>query len=211
MKARVFVLLSKKRRPWIRRAQSIGHALNNLGFASVGDVRQGKLIEIELAESDEAKARADIKDVRQALGNTVLEKSDRIKAEGECVMRILAGTGIGLAVGVRSGPARKTPCAGTRGARPKVMELSGAKQALRPTTTRTGHHAGQLRQSSPNSTMPRPTDIRNGGGRVHAAKPGDDRGHARSMARLFSESDLKASSPFTIPDAGQHFTVELPP
>lgn len=35
---------------------AIGHALGALGFDGVGDVRQGKLIEIRLAETDRAAA-----------------------------------------------------------------------------------------------------------------------------------------------------------
>jgi len=80
MKARVFVTL--KNGVLDPQGKAIGHALNNLGFASVGDVRQGKLIEIELAESDEAKARADIKEMcDKLLANTVIEKYEiEIKA-----------------------------------------------------------------------------------------------------------------------------------
>ena len=73
MKARVFVTL--KNGVLDPQGKAIGRALNNLGFASVGGVRQGKLIEIELAETDEAKARADIKEMcEKLLANTVIEK-----------------------------------------------------------------------------------------------------------------------------------------
>jgi len=75
MKARVFVTL--KNGVLDPQGKAIGHALNNLGFAAVGDVRQGKLIEIELAETDEAKARAEIKEMcEKLLANTVIEKFD---------------------------------------------------------------------------------------------------------------------------------------
>ncbi len=75
MKARVFVTL--KNGVLDPQGKAIGHALNNLGFASVGDVRQGKLIEIELAETDEAKARVEIKEMcEKLLANTVIEKFD---------------------------------------------------------------------------------------------------------------------------------------
>jgi phosphoribosylformylglycinamidine synthase len=41
----------------------------------VGDVRQGKLIEIELAEQDQVRARAALKDMcEKLLANTVIEK-----------------------------------------------------------------------------------------------------------------------------------------
>ena len=75
MKARVFVTL--KNGVLDPQGKAIGRALNNLGFGSVGGVRQGKLIEIELAETDEAKARADIKEMcEKLLANTVIEKFD---------------------------------------------------------------------------------------------------------------------------------------
>ena len=53
MKARVFVTL--KNGVLDPQGKAIGHALNNLGFGSVGDVRQGKVIDIELAEKNEAR------------------------------------------------------------------------------------------------------------------------------------------------------------
>ena len=73
MKARVFVTL--KNGVLDPQGKAIGHALNNLGFASVGDVRQGKLIEIELSEKDQGRARAQLKDMcEKLLANTVIEK-----------------------------------------------------------------------------------------------------------------------------------------
>lgn len=73
MKARVFVTL--KNGVLDPQGKAIGHALNNLGFAAVGDVRQGKLIEIELAETDEGKARGELKEMcEKLLANTVIEK-----------------------------------------------------------------------------------------------------------------------------------------
>jgi phosphoribosylformylglycinamidine synthase PurS subunit len=73
MKARVFVTL--KNGVLDPQGKAIGHALNNLGFESVGDVRQGKVIDIELAERDEAKARANLKAMcEKLLANTVIEK-----------------------------------------------------------------------------------------------------------------------------------------
>jgi phosphoribosylformylglycinamidine synthase PurS subunit len=54
--------------------KAIGHALGNLGFTGVGAVRQGKLIEIELAETDRERARATLDAMcRQLLANTVIE------------------------------------------------------------------------------------------------------------------------------------------
>jgi phosphoribosylformylglycinamidine synthase subunit PurS len=73
MKARVFVTL--KNGVLDPQGKAIGHALNNLGFGSVGEVRQGKVIDIELAESNESKARAEIKEMcEKLLANTIIEK-----------------------------------------------------------------------------------------------------------------------------------------
>jgi phosphoribosylformylglycinamidine synthase len=73
MKARVFVTL--KSGVLDPQGKAIGHALNNLGFDSVGEVRQGKVIDIELADKDEAKAHAGLKVMcEKLLANTVIEK-----------------------------------------------------------------------------------------------------------------------------------------
>ena len=54
--------------------KAIGHALAGLGFAGVGEVRAGKVIELELAETDPAKARAEAEAMaRKLLANTVIE------------------------------------------------------------------------------------------------------------------------------------------
>ena len=73
MKARVFVTL--KNGVLDPQGKAIGHALNGLGFSAVGEVRQGKLIELELKEADAEKAKADIKAMcEKLLANTVIEK-----------------------------------------------------------------------------------------------------------------------------------------
>jgi len=73
MKARVFVTL--KNGVLDPQGKAIGHALNNLGFGSVGEVRQGKVIDIELTEKDEQAARANLKQMcEKLLANTVIEK-----------------------------------------------------------------------------------------------------------------------------------------
>lgn len=73
MKARVFVTL--KNGVLDPQGKAIGHALNNLGFGAVGDVRQGKVIDLELNETDGAKAKADLKAMcEKLLANTVIEK-----------------------------------------------------------------------------------------------------------------------------------------
>jgi len=54
--------------------KAIGQALHSLGFAGVGEVRAGKVIELELAEQDPAKARASAEEMaRKLLANTVIE------------------------------------------------------------------------------------------------------------------------------------------
>jgi phosphoribosylformylglycinamidine synthase len=73
MKARVFVTL--KNGVLDPQGKAIGHALNGLGFGAVGEVRQGKVIDIDLTEKDEAKARSDLKAMcEKLLANTVIEK-----------------------------------------------------------------------------------------------------------------------------------------
>jgi phosphoribosylformylglycinamidine synthase len=54
--------------------KAIGHALNNLGFASVGEVRAGKVFEVELTETDPGRARAQAEDMaHRLLANTIIE------------------------------------------------------------------------------------------------------------------------------------------
>ena len=54
--------------------KAIGGALATLGFGGVGQVRQGKVFDIELAETDRAKAEADLKAMcEKLLANTVIE------------------------------------------------------------------------------------------------------------------------------------------
>ena len=54
--------------------KAIGHALGNLGFSGVGEVRAGKVIELELAETDPERARASAEEMaRRLLANTVIE------------------------------------------------------------------------------------------------------------------------------------------
>ena len=73
MKARVFVTL--KNGVLDPQGKAIGHALNGLGFGSVGEVRQGKVIDLDLAETDAAKAKASLKHMcEKLLANTVIEK-----------------------------------------------------------------------------------------------------------------------------------------
>ncbi|HEY2446586.1 MAG TPA: phosphoribosylformylglycinamidine synthase subunit PurS [Rhizomicrobium sp.] len=72
MKARVFVTL--KNGVLDPQGKAIGHALHGLGFRNVSEVRQGKIIDIEFAESDQAKARAQVRQMCELLlANTVIE------------------------------------------------------------------------------------------------------------------------------------------
>lgn len=72
MKARVIVSL----RPGVLDPQgkAIEGALASLGFAGVESVRQGKVFDVELAETDKAKAEAALKAMcEKLLANTVIE------------------------------------------------------------------------------------------------------------------------------------------
>ena len=54
--------------------KAIGHALGSLGFGGVGEVRAGKVIELEVAEADPAAAVAAAEDMaRRLLANSVIE------------------------------------------------------------------------------------------------------------------------------------------
>jgi phosphoribosylformylglycinamidine synthase PurS subunit len=73
LKARVFITL--KNGVLDPQGKAIGHALNGLGFGSVGEVRQGKVIDLELKETDAGAARAALKEMcEKLLANTVIEK-----------------------------------------------------------------------------------------------------------------------------------------
>ncbi|HQT89767.1 MAG TPA: phosphoribosylformylglycinamidine synthase subunit PurS [Acidiphilium sp.] len=55
--------------------KAIGHALDGLGFAGIGEVRVGKVITLDLAETDPARARAQGEAIaRKLLANTVIER-----------------------------------------------------------------------------------------------------------------------------------------
>ncbi len=62
--------------------KAIAHALGSLGFSGVGEVRQGKVIDLELAERDPARAKAAVEEMcRKLLANTLIE-SYRIELDG---------------------------------------------------------------------------------------------------------------------------------
>ena len=72
MKARVTVML--KSGVLDPQGKAIGQSLNRLGFAGVGDVRQGKVIELELDETDQSRAKAKLSEMcEKLLANTVIE------------------------------------------------------------------------------------------------------------------------------------------
>jgi phosphoribosylformylglycinamidine synthase len=72
VKARVHVTL--KSGVLDPQGKAIGHALEALGFEGVGEVRQGKVIELDLVEEDPGKARKQVEDMcRRLLANTVIE------------------------------------------------------------------------------------------------------------------------------------------
>ncbi|ODN68620.1 phosphoribosylformylglycinamidine synthase subunit PurS [Methylobrevis pamukkalensis] len=72
MKARVTVTL--KTGVLDPQGKAIEGALGGLGFSGVLGARQGKIIDLDLAETDRAKAEADIRAMcEKLLANTVIE------------------------------------------------------------------------------------------------------------------------------------------
>ena len=72
MKARIQITL--KTGVLDPQGKAIEHALSALSFTGIQDVRQGKYIEIELAESDADKARDAVEQMcEQLLANTFIE------------------------------------------------------------------------------------------------------------------------------------------
>ncbi|MGR3660821.1 MAG: phosphoribosylformylglycinamidine synthase subunit PurS [Paracoccaceae bacterium] len=72
MKARVHVML--KTGVLDPQGAAVRHALGTLGFDGIEAVRQGKVIELELAETDPAKAKIAVTEMcEKLLANTVIE------------------------------------------------------------------------------------------------------------------------------------------
>ena len=72
MKIRVQVML--KAGVLDPQGKAIGNALATLGFNGIGEVRQGKLIELEVAEIDPARARDQAEAMcKELLANPVIE------------------------------------------------------------------------------------------------------------------------------------------
>ena len=72
LKARVHVML--KNGVLDPQGEAVQHALGTLGFEGVKGVRQGKMIELDLDETDVAKAEGQVKEMcEKLLANTVIE------------------------------------------------------------------------------------------------------------------------------------------
>ena len=72
MKARIKITL--KNGVLDPQGRAIQNALGAMGMAGVNDVRQGKFIEVDIAETDEAKAKALVERMcKDLLANTVIE------------------------------------------------------------------------------------------------------------------------------------------
>ena len=72
MKARIHITL--KEGVLDPQGKAIQLALGDLGFGGVDDVRQGKYIEVDLAETDATKAKDALDDMcKKLLSNTVIE------------------------------------------------------------------------------------------------------------------------------------------
>lgn len=81
MKAKVHVTL--KTGVLDPQGKAVEHALAGLGFAGVNDVRQGKFIELDLDETDAAKAKSNVEAMcEKLLANTVIENYSVEIAEG---------------------------------------------------------------------------------------------------------------------------------
>ncbi|HEY8194682.1 MAG TPA: phosphoribosylformylglycinamidine synthase subunit PurS [Hyphomicrobium sp.] len=72
MKARIKITL--KNGVLDPQGKAIEGAVKGLGISGVGDVRQGKYIEVDLSESDPEKARSIVEQMcKDLLANTVIE------------------------------------------------------------------------------------------------------------------------------------------
>ena len=72
MKARVYIML--KDGVLDPQGEAVRHALGTLGFDGVEGVRQGKVLELDLATTDAAQAEASVGEMcEKLLANTVIE------------------------------------------------------------------------------------------------------------------------------------------
>ena len=75
MKATIYISL--KNGVLDPQGKAIENALGQLGFNGVGNVRQGKMIELELADTDANQARDRLQEMcEKLLANTVIENYD---------------------------------------------------------------------------------------------------------------------------------------
>ena len=92
IKARVRVTL----KPGVLDPQgtAIGNALGSLGFTGIGEVRQGKLIELDLGDADPADAQARVEAMcRELLANPVIEDyAIEITSAGETAAPLRRGS-----------------------------------------------------------------------------------------------------------------------
>ncbi len=73
MKAKIHVTL--KQGILDPQGKAIEHALDSLGFKHAANVRVGKYMELDLQESDKAKAEAQVKSMcEKLLANTIIEE-----------------------------------------------------------------------------------------------------------------------------------------
>ena len=87
MKARITVTL--KTGVLDPQGKAIEHALSALGFSGVGGVRQGKFIEVELAEKDEGKARAAQNALEHGLRSAEMHELRRLLRKHRAVLKAL--------------------------------------------------------------------------------------------------------------------------
>lgn len=72
MKARVHIML--KNGVLDPQGEAVSHALGSLGFEGVNGVRQGKVIELDLADNDSATVKKTVAEMcEKLLANTVIE------------------------------------------------------------------------------------------------------------------------------------------
>ena len=75
MKATIYISL--KNGVLDPQGKAIENALGQLGFNGVGNVRQGKMIELNLADTDASEARNRLQEMcEKLLANTVIENFD---------------------------------------------------------------------------------------------------------------------------------------
>lgn len=79
MRARVTIML----KPGVLdpQGEAVRHALGSLGFQGVESVRQGKVLELELAETDPARAETEVARMCETLLANMVIESYRVEIE----------------------------------------------------------------------------------------------------------------------------------